>query len=165
MSRVTHTTSSSGGGGITSVKTTMSAVDSSQASSAYANGLRYVPLAHSASNVISFQLVAALTGTFSATAHYAMSSALSANVRLRVDSFVLASGGNPAGSLTTGTAFTVAAANDVLDHALTSAASADLTFAVTAGSKIFLSLTRLGSDGADTHTGDMRVADIEVSIA
>jgi hypothetical protein len=140
-------------------------VDSSVASSAYANGVRYVPLRHSQSDYISFQLVAAATGTFALTFHYAMAGASSASLRLRADRFVLSAGGNPAGSVTTGTAFTVAAANDALDHQLTSSASSDLSFSVTAGDKVYCYLTRLGTDLVnDTHTSDMRVVEVETNI-
>ncbi len=142
-------------------------VGSNKLSSEFANGFPYVPLSHGTDleDYISFDQLAVIAGTFAVTVHYVMSASASANVRLRADRNVVAAGGNPTQAITNGTLFTLATSNDVLDHQLTSSASADLSFSVTLGAKVFFKLTRFGdtTDG-DTHAGDFRVEAVEWSI-
>jgi hypothetical protein len=137
--------------------------NSAVASSAFGNGLRYVPMRDAQSDYIEFQFVAPSTGNVALTVLYAMSAASGNNVRLRFDWLVLSSGGNPSAAVTTGTAFTITPGNDTLVHSVTSSDSSDLSVAVTAGDTVYGKLYRLGTDGADTHTGDMRVIELRVS--
>lgn len=146
------------------VRYTVPVVDSNRSSAAYANNLRYVPLSHSATDYAGFQVVAPITGTFAVTVHYAMSGGSVAGVRFRVDSNVIAQGGNPAQAVTTGTPFTLTTTNDVLDHQLTVTNSATMSFAVTQGAKVTFYLFRLGTDGADTHASDFQIEDMEWAI-
>lgn len=147
-----------------SSRSTIGVVDASQSSSIFANGIRYVPMKHLENDYVAFQVVASVSGTFNVIIHYAMSSATTANLRLRLDINVITPGSNPAQSITTGTAFTLGTINDVLDHQLTSSTSDDFSFAVTVNSKVYVYLTRLGNDPDDTHTGDFRITEIEWSI-
>lgn len=142
--------------------TTAWVIDSSVATSAFANDIRYIPLRHLQSDYIMFQFVSAKTGSINISFRYAMSSSEANNIRLRADWFVLSTGGNPSTALTTGTAFTLSATNDVLLHELTSSSSSDLTISVSTGDILVFKLTRLGSDGADTHTGDMRILEVRM---
>lgn len=158
--RVTYLNSSNSPGGPGS--TTPWVIDSAVATSAFANDVRYVPMRHSNSDYIMFQFASAKTGPINISFRYAMSSSEANNIRLRADSYVLSTGGNPSTALTTGTAFTLSATNDVLLHELTSSSSSDLTISVSAGDILVFKLTRLGSDGADTHTGDMRIVEVRM---
>lgn len=137
--------------------------NSAVVSSAYANNVRYIPMRHSQSDYVEFQFIAGSTGTVQLQTIYAMSAAESNNVRLRLDVLTLASAANPTTSVTTGTAFTVTPGNDVLIHTVTSSNSSDFALSVTAGNVIYCYLTRLGSDGADTHSGDFRLIEIKVA--
>lgn len=136
--------------------------NSSVASSTYANSLRYIPIRHSQSDFVEFQFIPSTTAIVQLQIGYAMSSATASDIRLRLDTLSVASGGDPTTSLTTGTAFTISASNDVLTHTLTSASSSNLALSVTAGSVFYGKFIRLGSDGADTHTGDMRILEIRM---
>lgn len=152
-----------GGGGGPGGYTVWSA-DSAVTSSSYGNGLRYVPMRDAQDDYIQFQLLAGATGTLSFLLRYAMSSASSNVVRLRVDSLTMAAGGNPSTALTTGTAFTVTPGSDTLAHDVTSSDSANLSFAVTAGDTVVVKISRLAlSDAADTHAGDFRAIDVRVA--
>jgi hypothetical protein len=142
---------------------TVWAANSAVASSALGNGLRYVPLRDAQSDYIEFQFVATSTGTVSLSALYAMSAASGNSVRLRLDTLVVSEGGNPSAAVTTGTAFTITPGNDTLLHAVDSGDSGDLSIDVVAGDIVYGKLYRLGTDGADTHTGDMRVIELRVS--
>jgi hypothetical protein len=147
------------------VRYTVPVADSLQASGAYANNLRYVPLRHAQTDYAGFQVVAPIAGTFAVTVHYAMSGGSVAGVRFRVDSNVIAQGGNPAQAVTTGTPFTLTTTNDVLDHQLTVTNSANMSFAVTQGAKVTFYLFRLGTDLVnDTHASDFQIEDMEWAI-
>lgn len=143
--------------------TTVWSADSAVGSSAHANGVRYVPLRNAQSDTITFQFASARTGTLELAARYAMSAAEANGVRLRVDSLVIGDGDNPSDALTTGTAFTLTTTNDVLSHQVTSSDSGELNFSVTLGEVVIVTITRLGSDGADTHTGDFRVYQVRAT--
>lgn len=143
--------------------TTVWSADSDASSSAHANGIRYVPLRDAESDTLTFQFASARTGTLELAVHYAMSSSSAAGVRLRVDSLALSAGGNPSDALTTGTAFTLTTTNDVLLHQITSSDSGDLNFSVTLADIVIVTITRLGSDGADTHTGDFRIYQVRAT--
>lgn len=151
---------SSGAGG--PAGSTVEVADSSAASSAYGNNLRYTPLRNAQSDTISFQFVAPVTGTVNVTVIYAMSSAEAANVRLRFDAVALGAGDNPTTAQSAGTAFTITPGNDVLLHEVDSGDSASFAIAVTAGDIVFCTLSRLTAD-APAHTGDMRVIEVRVS--
>jgi hypothetical protein len=137
--------------------------NSAVVSSTYANNVRYIPMRHSQSDYVEFQFIAGNTGTLQLQAVYAMSSAESNNVRLRLDTLFLASASNPTTSATTGTAFTITPGNDTVIHTITSSNSSDFALSVTAGNIVYCILTRLGSDGADTHTGDLRLIEIKIA--
>jgi len=141
---------------------TVWASNSSQVSSAYANGVRYVPLLDANSDYVEFQFVATFTGTVRLDVLYAMSSALANGVRMRLDWVKLASGDNPTTAVTTGTAFTVTPAATTDVHTIDTTNSADFALAVVAGQTVYFKLYRLGTDGADTHTGDQRIIEIRV---
>jgi hypothetical protein len=148
---------------VSASSTTVWSADSAVSSSAHANGVRYVPLRNAQSDTLTFQFASARTGTLELAVHYAMSAAEANGVRLRVDSLALSAGDNPSDALTTGTAFTLTASNDVFLHQITSSDSGDLSFAVTLADIVIVTITRLGSDGADTHTGDFRVYQVRAT--
>lgn len=137
--------------------------NSAVVSSAYANNVRYIPMRHSQSDYVEFQFIAGNTGILQLQTIYAMSAAESNNVRLRLDTLILASAANPTTSATTGTAFTVTPGNDVVIHTITSSNSSDFAISATAGNVVYCYLTRLGSDGADTHSGDFRLIEIKIA--
>lgn len=138
--------------------------NSSVASSAMANDLRYVPLRDAQTDSFAFQFVAYRAGTVSLTVNYVMSASEANNVRLRFDWIVLSAGDNPTTALTTGTAFTVTPGANVLMQQVTSTSSADLAITIaTAGQVVCGKLYRLGTDGADSHTGDMRIIDVRAA--
>ena len=137
-------------------------VASSQASSVLPNGVSYVPMSHGVDEYISFQITAMQTGTLEVSALYSMSAAEANDVRLRLDTLVLGAGDDPTTSVTTGTAFTLTPGSDTLAHVLDSGDSADFSIAVTAGDTVYCSLYRLGTSILDTHTGDMRVIQLQV---
>lgn len=141
---------------------TVWAVNSSQVSSVFGGNtvLRYVPLLHGNSDFVEFQLLPANTGTMNVAILYAMSSASANNVRVRIDRLSVAVGGDPTTALTNGTATTITPGSDTLLHSLTNSTDTDLAISVTAGIPLYIRLTRLGADVADTHTGDMRVVDV-----
>ncbi len=159
-----------GGGGSGGASTPQSVgtiwvVNSTNASSAYANGLRYIKMIDGATEFVEFQFLSVVTGNVTFVFSYAMSSATANSVRLRFDSLIVTAGGNPTTAVTTGTAFTVTPGSNVLVQEVDSGDSANLTLAVTAGDIVYGYLTRLGTDGADTHTGDFRLIDIRAMAA
>lgn len=149
-----------GGSGSGSNNRTVWVANSSVASSAYANGLRYIPLRDANSDYIEFQFVAERTTTLEIVVCYAMSSSEANAITLRLDSLVISSGGNPTTAVTTGSNFNVSPGSDVLIHTVTSSNSGDLNFSVTAGDLVYCKLVRLGS--SDSHSGDMRVIEVTV---
>lgn len=142
---------------------TLWALNATQLSSLYGNGLQYVPLVDGNSDSVEYQFVPGFTGTIKFEFLYAMSAANGGNVRLRFDVLQLADGDNPTTAATTGAAFSVTPGNDVVLHRLTSVQSASLAFAVTAGRIVKVLLTRLGADGLDTHTGNMQIVEARVT--
>lgn len=161
---IASSSSAAAWGSVGAAGATVWTADSSQASSTFStSNVRYVPLSHSASNTVEFQFVAPYTGTLQLSFMYAMSSSSGNNVRLRLDVLQLATGDAPTTALSTGTAFTVTPGSDVNMHKVSSSDSADLAVSITAGKICKFLFTRLGSDGADTHTGDMRIIDVRAA--
>lgn len=132
-------------------------VDSSQDSSELANGVTYVPMFHGNSDWIKYQFRASVTRTVKFYFPYVMSSSSGNDVRFRMDSLAVSDGSSPAAAVTTGTAFTVTPGDDVNQHTLSKADSADLTLSVTAGQLLYFKLFRLGAAGEDTHLGELRM--------
>lgn len=134
--------------------------NSSQASSAFGNSLRYVALRDAQSDYIEFQFCA-WKPNHTIEVNYAMSSSEANAVRVRLDVLKLAAGDAPSTAATTGTAFTVTPGSNVTVQQIKSTDSADLALtSLASGRIVYCRLTRLGSDGADTHTGDMRVIEV-----
>jgi hypothetical protein len=132
-------------------------LSSSQPSSPYASGLRYIPCRHAFSDYVEFQFIAAASGTAELRLALAMSSAEAVGVRWRVDRGLVAEGGDPTTALATGTAFTWTPLASVLRQDIDSRHSADLSFAVTKNDVVIIRITRLGTDGDDDHTGAARI--------
>jgi len=134
----------------------------------FANGDYYTPLRAEDANgdpvddYVQFTGVALRTGTIAFAIRYAMGGGEAADVRLRIDKKIGAVGDNPTTALTSGTAFTITTSNDVLEHNVTSANSANLSVAVTAGDRLTMRITRLASSGGglDTHGSEFRVLEL-----
>lgn len=132
-------------------------VDSSVASSAYPNNVRYVPLGSGASDYVEFQLAAA--GDVTLQLVYAMSGASANDVTLRLDSLIMSAGTDPSQAATVGTPFTVTPGNDVLWHATTGAESSDLSLTVSDGDLVYVRVTRTDA----THPGDFRLIEMRLT--
>ena len=131
-------------------------IDSSELSSTYPNGLRYVPLVSGGTDTVEFQFAVGTTGTLNLHLIYAMSGASANDITLRVDTLVLGDSGVPSTAMTAGTPFDVTPGNDVNIHWVTQADSGDLSLAVTAGDTIRVLITRTDA----THPGDMRITEL-----
>lgn len=138
--------------------------NSATTSSAFANGVRYVPIRDAQSDYIEFQFVASKTGDGRLAVNYSMSASEANNVRLRLDVLKLSPNDTPSTAATTGTAFTVSPGANVTMKEIDSDDSSDFTISgLTVGQVIYCKLSRLGADGADTHTGDMRIIEARVA--
>lgn len=132
-------------------------VTSTQPSYQEAGGARYVPLPVDADTSQAMQCVAPATGTAHVNILYRMSAANGGDVELFMDRRVTAlNGGDIDATVTAGAEFTITPGNDALTHTVPSSAHASLSFAVTEGQFVYLSLNRT-ADAEDTHTGDMRI--------
>jgi hypothetical protein len=139
------------------LSTTVWVAASSVASSAYANGLNYVPLRTGVDDYVQFQFVAAKTGLTKIGIVFAMSAPASADIALRVDKGEFAMGEDPSAALTVGDVFYYSTQNDMLLAEVTSETNASLAFQTVAGRLYVVRINRLGTDVNDTHSGDMRV--------
>lgn len=146
----------SGGGAANDVEV----VASTNASAALGNGVVYVPLGAAATESIEFQVRAQQAGSVAINVLYAMSAANAGNVRLQVDKRAFTVGGDPTAALTAGTAFTITPGNDANIHLLSEVTSTQMQVNCAAGDLVRVKIQRLGADGADTHTGDMRILKI-----
>ena len=150
--------SGAGGGG----SQTVWYFNSNIASSAYAAGTPYVPLAKNATEqYVTFDIVAPATGTLTLTILYAMSAANSGDVALELDYCKTAVGGDPNAAITSQASFTFTpgAVTTML-----SKTHATLALAVTAADHLFLKLSRKNVAG-DTHTGSMNILAIRAEVA
>ncbi len=133
---------------------------SANPSATMANGARYIALADGASESIEWQFRAPKTESLVAFIGYQMSAANAGGVRWRIDLHIASLAEASETALVAGTAFTVAPGNDVVRHELNAASDASVTVAVTLGDLVIMKLTRIGADGADTHTGEARITDV-----
>lgn len=139
-------------------------VTSDQPSYQAAGGIRYVPLPVDVDGKQEMQCIAPATGTAYVTVLYYMSAANSGDVELFLDRrLVNATGGDVNATVTAGSEFVVTPGNDTNTHTVTSADHAALTFSVTEGQLVYLSLNRT-TEAEDTHTGDMRVIRVYMKV-
>ena len=151
-----------GGGGSSSAVASsgeIEFVDCVEAAATESNGLSYVPMSNAAIRTVQFSFVAPSTGTYDIQVYYKMSAANSGDVEVHLDYLAVAATEDPAGALTTGTEFTFAPGNDANLHVLSTATSANMSVAATAGDQVICALIRT-NDAADTHTGDLRITRI-----
>lgn len=153
-------TGGSGGGG--AATDNIEVVASSASSSAYGNGVTYVPLRQGLADTIEFQWSASTAGTYEIAIVYAMSAANSGDIDLQLTYLIIANGGDPSAAATTASLFTVVPGSNTTIHTIDSTDSSTLSLTVTAGALIYCKLTRPNSD---THTGDIRVLQIAVRTA
>lgn len=150
--------SGAGGGGSQSVWY----FNSNIASSAYAAGTPYVPLAKNATEqYITFDLVAPQTGTLTLTLVYAMSAANSGDIALELDYKKSAVGDDPNAALTTQSSFTFTPGT--VTTVLTKT-HATMALSATAGDHFFFKLTRKNIAG-DTHTGTVNVLGMRLEVS
>lgn len=135
---------------------------SNVASTAYAAGTPYTPLAKNATEqYVTFDIVAAWTGTVKMTLIYAMSADNSGDVALECDYAKTTAAGDPNAALTTQASFTFTPGSGAT---LKSKSDATLQIAVTAGDHLFIKITRKNVAG-DTHTGSLNLLGVRLEKA
>jgi hypothetical protein len=134
-------------------------VSATSSSSAFGNGVSYIPLREGQSDSISFQFVAESSAPTELAMFYAMSAANSGDVSLRMDILINSNGSDPSATATSGTEFYFTPGNDVLQHNVDSSDSSDFRLWLNRGDFVYGSIER-PNDGSDTHTGDCRVLQI-----
>jgi hypothetical protein len=137
-------------------------VESSQSSSAYPNGLSYVPFITGSGDYADFQFSSARAGSIGINFDYAMSVANGGDIELRLDFLRLSAGISPTGSLSTQTAFTITPGNDADIHVLSHSMDYTLRLTSSYGDYFLCKLTRTTGVN-DTHTGDMRLLSVRIS--
>lgn len=138
--------------------------NSNVASSAYASGQPYTPLAKNATEqYVTFDMVAPATGNVKLTLIYAMSVSSGDNVVLELDYLKRADGDDPNAALTTQSSYTLTPGTGTTRKSLTSVTMTTLSITVTAGDLIFFKLSRK-NDVNDTHTGTFNLLAVRAGV-
>jgi hypothetical protein len=127
------------------------------------SGVDYTPLVQGATDNVTFQFAAPVAGTARLRMPYAMSAANSGDVRLTLSKLVVTNSGDPNAALSASSTFTVTPGNDALKHEVTDAIDASFAFSVAAGDVVRVKIER--PTASDTHTGDMRILELWVSVS
>lgn len=145
------------------VASSVQALASLVASSAYAAGNPYVPLAKNATEqYVAFDLIAPQAGTLKITLLYAPSASNGGDVVFELDYLKVSAAGDPNAAITTQSSFTFTPGTGATLKTVGQDTQATLGITVAAGDYVYLKLSRKNA-GGDTHTGSMNVVGIKVS--